>query len=82
MLVAVYQSAEHLDLPTDATLRPTNQQVNNQPARTTQSMIHQPTNQPDKIGGHRPFIPKCEYLRFHYLNWINIDYYRTYGSPL
>ena len=36
---------EHLDLPTDATLRPTNQQVNNQPTRTSQSMIHQPTNQ-------------------------------------
>ena len=39
------QSAEHLNVPTDATLRPTNQQVNNQLIRTSHSMIHQPTNQ-------------------------------------
>ena len=30
-MVLGYQSAEHLDVPTNATLRPTNQQVNNQP---------------------------------------------------
>ena len=39
------------------------------------------TNQPDKITAHRPFIPKYEYLCFYYWNWINIDYYKTYGSP-
>ena len=37
------QSTEHLNVPTNATLRPTNQQENNQP--TSQSMVHQPTNQ-------------------------------------
>ena len=39
------QSAEHLDVPTDATLWPTNQQVNNQP----EPVSHWSTNQPDKI---------------------------------
>ena len=27
-------------------------------------MIHQPTNQPDKIAADRTFINKYEYLRF------------------
>ena len=38
------QSAENLNMPTDAPLWPTNQQVNNQPNRTSQSMIHQLTS--------------------------------------
>ena len=46
------QSAEHLDVPTNTTLRPTNQQVNNQPTRTSQSMIHQPTNKLKLLVGH------------------------------
>ena len=51
-------SAEHLDMPTDTTLRPTNQ---------NQSVNDPPTNQPDEIAVHcRPFIPKYEYLRFYY----------------
>ena len=45
------QSAEHLNVPTNANLQPTNQQVNNQPTKTSQSMNDPSTNQPDKIAG-------------------------------
>ena len=41
------QSAEHLDVPTNTTLRLTNQQVNNQPEPVSEWS----TNQPDKIAG-------------------------------
>ena len=46
-----------IDVPTDTTLRPTNQY---------QSVKDPPTNQLDKIAAHQPFIPKYEYLRFYY----------------
>ena len=41
--------------PQPASEQPTNQSVNDPP-----------TNQPDKIAAHRPFIPKYEYLCFYY----------------
>ena len=62
MLLLGRQSAEHLNVPTNTTFRPTNQQVNNQPV--SQSVNDPATNQPDKIAARQPFIPKYEYLRF------------------
>ena len=44
------QSAEHLDVPTNATLWSSSQQVNNQPEPV--SIIHQPTNQIKLLVGH------------------------------
>ena len=56
-------------------LRPTSKWTTNQPVGQWS------TNQPDKIAAHQPFIPKYKYLRFYYWNWINIENYKTYGSP-
>ena len=46
----------------------TNQPAIEQPTNQNQSVNDPPTNQPDKIAAHRPFIPKYEYLCFYYWN--------------
>ena len=45
------QSAEHLDMPTNATLWLTNQQVNKQLTNQPEPDSQWSTNQPDKIAG-------------------------------
>ena len=53
-------------LQKNSTCQPTNQQVNNQPTTTSQSMIHQSTNQTKLLPTDLSFLVKYKYLYFYY----------------